>query len=264
MKKTILVVCSCIVLTAISLSSCKKNNNPGNSKMTVYLTDDPASYDAVSIDIQDIQVNSSSDNGTDKGWVSIAPHRTGIYNLLDFKNGLDTLLGSDELPAGTISQIRLILGTNNSVTLNGITYPLTTPSAQQSGLKLNVHATLVAGIEYKIWLDFDAGRSIVVTGNGGYILKPVIRTYTQATSGAIKGDVLPIAAHSIAYAIQNSTDTIGSAITDAVSGNFLIGGLPAGNYTVAIHAGNNYADSTINTSVSTGVVTDLGAVQLHQ
>jgi hypothetical protein len=264
MKKTILVVTSCLLLASISLISCKKTNNAGSSKMTVYLTDDPASYDAVNIDIQDIQVNNSSDNGTDKGWVSIAPHRKGIYNLLDFKNGLDTLLGSDELPAGDISQIRLILGTNNSVTVNGINYPLSTPSAQQSGLKLNVHATLVEGIEYKIWLDFDAGRSIVITGNGSYILKPVIRTYTQATSGAIKGDILPLAARSIVYAIQNSTDTIGSAITDAVSGNFLIGGLPAGNYTVAIDASNNYADSAINTSVSTGIVTDLGPVHLHQ
>ena len=43
---------------------------------------------------------------------------------------------------------------------------LTTPSAQHSGLKLNVHAELTEGITYKILLDFDAVRSVVKTGSG--------------------------------------------------------------------------------------------------
>lgn len=50
---------------------------------------------------------------------------------------------------------------------------------------------MIDGIEYKLWLDFDAGRSVVEIGNGNYILKPVIRIYSEATSGAIKGSVLP-------------------------------------------------------------------------
>lgn len=238
--------------------SCNKNNSTGPSRLSVSLTDDPGSYDSVNIDIQDIRVNT----GTDTGWTSLTLNRKGVYNLLDFKNGLDTLLTSSELPAGTISQIRLVLGTNNSVVVNGVNYPLSTPSSQQSGLKLNLHATLISGIEYKLWLDFDAARSIVETGNGTYILKPVIRTYSEATSGAIKGSVVPANSHSMVYAIQNTSDTIGSAIADTTSGNFLIGGLPAGNYNVAIHA-NGYADTTLPENVTTGAVTDLGAVQLH-
>jgi len=220
--------------------------------------DDPASYDSVNIDIQDIKVNTG-----DTGWTSLPLNRKGVYNLLDFKNGLDTLLSSSELPAGTVSQIRLVLGTNNSVVVNGVNYPLSTPSSQQSGLKLNLHATLISGIEYKLWLDFDAGRSIVETGNGNYILKPVIRTYSEATSGAIKGSVVPANSHSMVYVIQNATDTIGSSIADTTSGNFLIGGLPAGAYNVAIHA-DGYADTTLSSNVTTGSVTDLGSVQLHQ
>ena len=141
-------------------------------------------------------------------------------------------------------------------------HPLSTPSAQQSGLKLNVHANLVDGIEYKLWLDFDAGRSVVETGNDKYILKPVIRTYSEATSGAIKGSVVPANSHSTAYAIQNATDTIASAVADTTSGNFLIGGLPAGDYNVAIHS-DGYADTTLTGNVTTGSVTDLGSVQLH-
>lgn len=247
------------LFVALSFVACNKNKTAAPSKLTVSLTDDPGSYDAVNVDIQDLQVNT----GSDTGWTSLPLTRKGVYNLLDFKNGLDTLLTSSELPAGTLSQIRLVLGSNNSVVVNGINYPLSTPSSQQSGLKLNVHANLIDGIEYKLWLDFDAGRSVVETGNGNYILKPVIRTYSEATSGAIKGSVVPANSHSTAYAIQNTTDTIASAIADTTSGNFIIGGLPAGNYNVAIHA-NGYADTTVSGSVTTGTVTDLGSVQLHQ
>ncbi len=245
------------IFLSVSFLSCKKNNSTTPSRLSVSLTDDPASYDSVNIDIQDIKVNTG-----DTAWTSLPLNRKGIYNLLAFKNGLDTLLSSSELPAGTVSQIRLVLGTNNSVVVKGVNYPLSTPSSQQSGLKLNLHATLISGIEYKLWLDFDAGRSIVETGNGNYILKPVIRTYSEATSGAIKGSVVPANSHSMVYAIQNTTDTIGSALADTTSGNFLIGGLPAGPYNVAIHA-SGYADTTLPGNVTTGTVTDLGSVQLH-
>ncbi len=41
-----------------------------------------------------------------------------------------------------------------------------TPSAQQSGLKLNVHEEFLQGVAYEYIIDFDAARSIVKTGNG--------------------------------------------------------------------------------------------------
>lgn len=252
------------VLLAIVLASasCSKSSSSKDSKLTVYLTDDPANYDAVWIDIRDIQVNTTTD--AESGWQSLSVLRPGIYNLLKFRNGLDTLLASEELPAGRISQIRLILGSDNSVVIGGVSYPLQTPSAQQSGLKLNVHAELVAGIEYKLWIDFDASRSIVTTGNGKYILKPVIRTYTKATSGAIKGIVLPAVSVNMIYAIQNTADTIGAAKPEFGTGSFLISGLNRGSYRISIDADGVLNDKTINNvSVSTGVVTDIGTVQLN-
>src|SRR5258706_3688037 len=215
------------LLFSTSFISCKKSSSGANSQLSLLLTDAPSNYDAVNIDIQGIQVNTDMYSSTNTGWKSLPLNRKGIYNLLDFRNGLDTVLTSQELPAGTISQIRLILGDNNSVLINGISHALSTPSSQQSGLKLNVHATLVEGIEYKMWLDFDPRRSIVVTGNNKYILKPVIRAYTNTTSGAIKGSVQPDSNSKI-YAIRNMKDTIGSAIADIISGDFFIGGLTAG------------------------------------
>nr|WP_295867145.1 DUF4382 domain-containing protein [uncultured Chitinophaga sp.] len=247
---------------ALLFTACNKNdsdNNGGKAKMTVYLTDAPANYDAVNVDIQDVQVNASN---TDNGWQSIHLLRPGVYNLLNFRNGLDTVLASQELPAGEISQIRLILGSNNSVVIDGNTFPLTTPSAQQSGLKLNVHATLTAGIEYRLWLDFDAARSVVTTGSNKYILKPVIRTYTQATGGTIKGIALPLLHVSGVYAIQN-TDTIAAAKPDPLTGAYLMAGLNAGAYNLAIAGDSTVRDTLItNVNVTAGQVTIVNPITL--
>lgn len=145
--------------------------------MNVYLTDDPADYNAVWIDVQDVQVNAGSDSVN--GWTSIHVLRPGLYNLLSLRNGIDTVLSSADIPAGNITQVRLVLGANNSIETTGGSFPLETPSAEQSGLKINVQANLKPGQTYKLWLDFDASKSIVETGSGKFMLKPVITAHTE-------------------------------------------------------------------------------------
>lgn len=255
----ILAILLCIAAATLSISSCSKEKN--KSRLTVYLTDAPASYDAVNIDIRRVEIKTSSDQG-DGGWTELPIH-AGIYNLLEFTNGMDTLLSSIELPAGKVSQLRVILGSQNSIVVDGSTsaLPLETPSAQTSGLKFNIHADLIEGLEYKLWIDFDCARSIVVTGNHSYKLKPVIRTFTEATSGAIKGNVQPAAAEATVYAI-NGTDSL-SAIPDAVTGNFLIRGVAPGTWKVVADGNNGYADQTVdNVAVQRGEVTIVDAFTL--
>ena len=262
--KTIRAVSLLVVLfSAILLApSCKKE---GKSRLTVYLTDAPADYDAVNIEVLGVQVKASTDPG-EGGWITMPLPVTPVtYNLLDFTNGMETLLSSIELPAGKVSQLRLILGENNSIVVNGVAapLPLEVPSGQESGLKFNIHADLIAGIEYKMWIDFDCARSVVENGSGDFILKPVIRTFTEATSGAIKGIVLPLAAVATVSA-TNGVDIL-SAIPDPVTGEFLIRGVPDGVWTVTIDANNGYIDQTINNvNVTTGIVTDVGSITLIQ
>ena len=239
--------------------ACSKEKN--NSRLSIYLTDAPGAYDAVNIDIVSVQIKSSSDQG-DGGWQEL-PINAGIYNLLEFTNGMDTLLSSVELPAGKVSQLRLILGHNNTIVVSGTTLelPLVTPSAYTSGLKFNIHADLLGGIEYKLWIDIDCARSIVYTGNYTYKLKPVIRTFTEAQSGAIKGNVQPAAAQATVYAIAG-TDSL-SAIPDAITGDFLIRGVPAGTWNVVADGNNGYVDQTVsNVPVTLGQVTLVDTITL--
>ncbi|SRR5260221_7266975 len=227
--------------------------------LQVRLIDAPGDFEEVNIDLQDVQVNSDSTGG----WKSLVDIKKGVYNLLEFTSGTDTLLGSIVLPVGKVSQIRLILGSNNTVKISGQSMPLSTPSAQQSGLKIQVHTTLIAGIINKITLDFDAARSIVSTGSGAFILKPVIRTIVEAESGAIKGMVTPTASTPAVYAFSSKDTATTSA--DPLTGKFLLKGLTAGSYTVEFTPKTGYlADTVKNVNVTVGSVTDMGTIQIKQ
>jgi hypothetical protein len=254
---------SFFAILVFSGTYCKKDAE--KSRLTVYLTDAPADYDAVNIEVVGIQVKASSDPG-EGGWTTMPmPVSPVTYNLLEFANGMQTLLTTFELPAGKVSQLRLILGDNNSIVVNGVSsaLPMEVPSGSESGLKFNIHADLIAGIEYKLWIDFDMARSVVDNGAGSYILKPVFRTFTEATSGAIKGVVSPLDANATVQAI-NGIGII-SAIPDPVTGVFLIRGVPPGTWSVFIDANNGYFDKTIsNVIVTTGEVADIGSITLTQ
>jgi hypothetical protein len=255
MKLTTILAFAFVSITGVATYSCSKNDSAAasadKSRLQVYLTDDPGNYDEVVIDVQDIMVNYSSDSTN--GWQSLSNVNRGSYDILKLVNDNDTLLGDAELNPGKIEQIRLILGPNNYVTVDGQKIPLTTPSAQQSGLKLNINQDVNAGITYKLLLDFDASRSIVKTGNGKYILKPVIRTSLAAIGGSIKGFVLPDSVHTAVYAIQGS-DTITGTYTS--NGSYMVKGLNAGSYTLAFAP----ADSTFKSQNLTGVHVTTNAV----
>ncbi len=231
-KMNSVVMATLALLTVFVLASCDKNNddinNNNNNKekavVHLMLTDAPAELDAVLIDIQEVQLHNETE-----GWITIPMQYPGVYDLLEFSNGLDTLLGVGEMPAGLLSQVRLILGSENSVIVDGESFPLTVPSGSTSGLKFNVHEELVGGQTYFFWLDFDAARSIHQTGNGRYMLKPVIRLYAEASSGAVEGYVLPFEAFPL-VTVYNTTDTL-MAIPDSL-GYYKVNGLTAGSYNV--------------------------------
>jgi hypothetical protein len=245
-----------VIVAALGLAACGSDEQ--TARLEIRLTDAPGDYEAVYVDIQGVEINSESGEG---GWKQIEVNK-GIYNLIEFRNGMDTLLATAQLPAGKLSQIRLKLGDDNTVVIDGDTKKLTTPSGQTSGVKLNVHADLVEGITYKLWLDFDAARSVVATGSGKFNLKPVIRTYSEAKSGAIKGMVTPAESLPAVFAITG-VDTVATTYADE-TGKFLLTGVPEGTYIVSFDPKEGFDEfQKADVSVSNGVVTDVGVVALQ-
>ncbi len=220
----------------------------GDGSLRVALTDAPScGYDHVYVTIQKVSVNQSATAAdSDGGWTDITLSPARQVDLTALTNGVLEELGTTPLPAGQYSQIRLVLASNTGAGASalanavqptgGALTALTTPSAQQSGLKLQAHFDVAAGQMADVVLDFDACRSVVKAGNSGqYILKPVISVMRRMVTGLQGYVTTTLSLGSTTVAAQQSGVTIRSTVPDS-SGKFSIPYLPAGTYDLVVRS----------------------------
>lgn len=263
---------SFIIITG--LFSCQKQIGDNESlsrphPIVVYLTDHQTPiFDSVFIDLQGLDVKLEDDSLTNGGWISLSIN-PGVYNILRFRNGLDTLFATGTIPNARIRKIRMRLGTQNSVMKDRVRTPLTVKD-QDREVIANVDASnfeIASSGQVFFWIDFDAGNSIQSdnsgSGNGnGFRLQSHIKIFTTSRTGRIEGFVLPRAAEPIVKAARGS-DTA-TAIPDGNDGKFKIVGLNAGIYTVLIDGQHGFNDTTLfNITVRNGEDTRLPTIILH-
>ena len=265
-----------VILLFLGFQGCQNDVN-NTARVQLKLVDAPGDYLEVNVEIVDVLYNNSEN---DEDWTSFGV--VGDYpinvNLTELIAGNSLLLTDQIIPSGTLQQIRLVLSENNTLVIEGdsgeeITTQLDTPSAMQSGLKLHLDTTLDPGFSYTFILDWDVQESIVAAGNSGtYNLKPVIRVNTEVNSGSISGAVVgevegdaidgavPLA--NVTVAVYQDGNYFAESLTDE-NGNFLIQGLPAGDYTIMIAQDSyvNYESATPIT-VSVGEVAQVGTIEL--
>jgi hypothetical protein len=251
-----------IVVLLVGVFSCSddKSSNPpkGNPVFSVKLIDIPSAYDAVNVEIVGMEANIGS------GWITLDLDNSGIYNLLSFTNGNSlALVNYKVITPCTISEVRLILGTNNTVVLNGETFELETPSGQTSGYKVKMHPqTMVPGGVYVMVLDFNSEKSVHETGNGKYMLQPVVTGYFESTIGHIFGTITPITG---AYYVEatNGTDTSGTNI-NPVTGLFFLSPVIEGIYNVKFFPNPGYSEKTVpNVKVIAGDSAMMGIIKIE-
>lgn len=262
----------------IAMAACQKNelsanggNAAGKSSINIYLTDDQSLvFDHVFLDINKVEIKvedsaedkhesehqSETDDNDNKGdvsggWISVNIHQ-GVYDILAFRNGLDTLFASSSFPSTKgLKKVRLTLGTSNSVQSNGITSPLVLKN-NDNFVVIKIDESMVqlnSGGLTNFWIDIDAGRSIKKHGNE-FELKPSVKVFSKEKAGSLEGRVSPKDAAPIVMAI-NGADTT-SAKPEA-EGEFKFIGLKPGTYSLLFHAtANNYLDTTINNIRVTG------------
>lgn len=236
------------------LAGCSNDNDetaPGSGTMTVRMTDAPATVQAVNLVVTEVSARVAEGQPDSlSGW-QVLSTGSKTYNLMNLQNGTFATIGQALIPAGTYTQVRLKLGAGSTITVDGTTYPLTVPSGLQSGLKLNGSFLVTSGGSTDVVLDFDASRSIIQTGAGQYLLKPVVRLMSSSSAGAIRGVVQPSTATTTIYATQGA-DTLATALTNT-SGAFTMSVLNPGTYTVRFHPTTGYRDTTVaNVLVSAG------------
>lgn len=298
LSRTGLVAAIAILLLAIITTfSCQKEKNAANNipegqqRVRIRLSDNPVSFDAVNVDIQRVEVlvvpdscrgNNNNDDDGDRNchhdhhgdrdrdhdncavWDTL-DIRPGVYNLLDLSNGADTLLATGFTIEGKIKKIRLTLGPDNSVVIDSVSYPLNLWN-DYDRVTINVRGEDVDQIspaDLQLWLDFDAGRSIVKIRNNHFVLKPFLRIWLPPQTASIKGKVLPEEADAVVSAVADG-DTLVAIPHD--DGWFKIRGLRGTTADVFINAtANGYKDTTITgVSLQKGKETDIGTVELHK
>ena len=292
-----------VVLLALSLwlAACKKDvstsdNPPGSRNVAVYLTDDPCQFDSVFIDIRyvEIKIDTNSryrdddDNGENEDdadydenedddrdndnkhqdkygkWDTLSI-RSGVYNILKLRNGIDTILGTTNIPAGKIRKIRLTLGTNNSVVISGVSHALNLSPGSNNYAYVKIRKEhedddFRPG-QTSIWLDFNVCKSIKEK-NGQYYLKPFLKVFAMNKTGGIEGKVLPNSAQPYVTA-WNGTDTA-SALPEH-DGEYKIRGLKSGVYSIQFQGSFGYKDTTLtNVQVQNGQETDIPTITLRQ
>jgi len=216
----------------------------GEGTLRVAMTDAPScGYDNVFVTVEKVRVHTSgSAADADAGWrdINVSPARR--IDLLTLTNGVLAELGSTPLPAGSYSQIRLVLAENsgsaplaNAVKpTGGAEVALRTPSGQQSGLKLQSNFTVESGQQADLVLDFDACKSVVSAGNSGaYNLKPVVSVAPRLSSG-IQGYVsTTLSLNGTTVSAQQNGTVVRSTVPDA-TGKFVLAFLQPGSYDVVV------------------------------
>jgi hypothetical protein len=257
------------VVLALLLASCGGGGGIGGTGMDtgtlrVKLTDAPAcGFNEVNVTVLKVRVHKSPTAGDDDaGWseILVDPAKQRI-DLLELTNGVLAELGQAALPAGTYTQLRLVLAENDGsaplensvVPTGGSEVALDTPSAQQTGLKMKVNLEVPASKVLDVVLDFDACKSVVKRGSSGrYDLKPVI-TVTPLLSDAglrIVGWLDKAIASTATVSAQTGGTPVKATPPDA-SGKFVLYPVPVGTYDLVVTAQGRV------TAVMTGVpVTD--------
>jgi len=110
------------------------------SYLSIYMMDDPVLFTQVLIDIKQVAVKIDTaahhgdaddnhqwnddyrgcHNGNSTIWDTLAV-TPGIYDLLKLRNGTDTLLASSLIANGKVLQVRITLGTDNTVYTDSVT-----------------------------------------------------------------------------------------------------------------------------------------------
>ena len=245
------------------LLSCSEKEDIQSSRgsIEIYLTDAPAAFDEVNIDLRNVLINFTDSENS--GWQSLDEVEAGQIDLLSLSGGIEKFLGSSAIESEKITGVMLVLGNDNYLVKEGMEYPLFAPGAQQSGLKIMLNKPTTISQDYEYILDFDAMASIQYDQqNDQFKLIPVLRAFERGSGGSLSGTILQKDVFTNVSIIKGA-DTI-NTITNS-DGYFFMGGLAAGNYVLSVSPDRKYQKLMLDDiNIVAGNNTGLGVISLSE
>lgn len=210
----------------------------GRGTLVVTMADAPPApaVTAVHVTIDRVEAHMNGE------WTPI-PMTPVTLNLLDLTR-VETVLGSASLPAGRYNQVRFFPSQTTVTDAEG-THEVTIPSAEQTGIKVNVDYEIRPDEITTVLLDFNVHKSLHRQGNGKYHMQPVVPAVVKVLSGTITGMVtsgvapggpLPAAVVAAVYEAGESYP-VGTEVNTGVAvadGTFKIWALLPGTYTLNV------------------------------
>ena len=142
--------------------------SPGTGMVEFYVTDPPPpDVDEVWVEFETLEVHKTGGN-----WTSIDVADAGPFPLIYLAdNGIEEFLGSQIVEVGKYTQIRLGFA-SVEIEANGENQTARVPSGK---IKLVGNFNVTENNNTAITLDFNGEKSVIQTGKGEYIFKPVIK-----------------------------------------------------------------------------------------
>ena len=250
------------------------SSNPSvtTGTLRVALTDAPAcGYESVNVTVREVRVHKSASAAeSDAGWVAVTLPTPRRIDLLTLTNGALEELGQTPLETGRYTQMRLVLADNtgaaplaNAVRPTGAAEAaLETPSAFQTGLKMNVGIEVAANQIADVVIDFDACRSVVTAGRSGrYLLKPVLSVTPRFLSG-VRGSVEAAAASGAAVTLQTAGEVVKATAPDPTTGTFRLAPVAPGTYDLVLISPNRATAVVTGVTVTADLLTDVSNAAL--
>lgn len=189
MKHVVLVSMAFLLLAGLLACSGGDPARPTSGNLDIYLTDAPIDLDQVSavnvtltsMTVYPVCADPAEDcSGIPVDLIPAEGSSQVTLNLLDYRDGQVILMASEEIPAGDYERIRLQIAAaslleddDGDPETPDVEEEIRVPSGK---VDVVVPFTISAGEDTEIILDFDAALSVHLneTGNGKYILRPVI------------------------------------------------------------------------------------------
>ena len=215
MPRILAAMAAALLMAAVATACGESALSPdGTAHVRVLLTDAPIQYiGAARVDVGAVQLVPAGEGGG--GVVTLTDDGTdGPVDLLELQDAATEILADAEIPAGSYSQLRLIVE-SASVTLaagyefngGGTERELFVPSGAETGIKLGLGfadggdadeargAVDITG-ETVLVVDFDVSRSFVIQGNPqtpagihDVLFTPTLRVVVEANTGTVSGTV---------------------------------------------------------------------------
>jgi hypothetical protein len=161
-------------LTALLFTSCEKEQM-GSATVMVHDSGTASGYDEVVIDVRRVEVVFANTNTNNEFGKYFLDAHAGAFDLAALKeNGDAELANKHRMPIGALTEMRIVVGDESYIKVNGVKHDLIVSNSPTSGLTFPLDDKgIYTGQQAEIVMNIDVAGSVVQSG-GSYTLSPII------------------------------------------------------------------------------------------